>query len=268
MTRMLAVPSAITIRIWLRFRALVLVMSPEEESIEARSVGWLGPQRAIRADLTELVGPARDVTSDGHGGAERAADENNRPNFEIGSAVESEPDITMSQIELAQLAVAAIGTGALVLTLWVYYQQLKAMQGQLETARSASTAQHVLALATFLQAEHVRDAREQVRVRLGSKAFLDWDHDDRRHASRVCSTYDVAAIVIRMGLVPAEPFVHNWGPSIIACYKIAKPLIDELQREENSGKTYWDDLDWLYKQAVLAIGPATPGDPGMTTRPV
>jgi len=112
--------------------------------------------------------------------------------------------------------------------------------------RGASSAQNILALTNFLQAPEVRAAREVVRVRLSKELITDWTEDERREAARVCSTYDFAAIIVKLKL--PEPFVENWGPSIRHCYEVSKPLVDELQKLENSGPTYWDDFGWLYKE--------------------
>ncbi len=157
----------------------------------------------------------------------------------------------MTCFEKSQLAIQVVGVVALLVTLYVYYRQMRTMGAQLQAAREASSAQNILSLTNFLQAPEVREARETVRVKLPNKEFRAWSNDERRDASRVCSTYDVAAIIIRMGLVPQEPFVDNWGSSIRHCYEITKPLIVELQKPENSGPTYWDDFGWLYQQVQV-----------------
>jgi len=156
----------------------------------------------------------------------------------------------MTPFEIAQLVVQIAGVAALLLTLYIYYRQLRTMGAQLQAARDASSAQNILALTNFLQAPEVRAAREIVRVRLSKKPFADWTEEERREAARVCSTYDVAAIIVRMRLVPPEPFVENWGPSIRHCYEVCKPLIEEMQKPENSGPTYWDDFGWLYAEVL------------------
>jgi hypothetical protein len=154
----------------------------------------------------------------------------------------------MTRYETAQLVIQVVAVAALLLTLYVYYRQLRTMGAQLQSARDASSAQNILALTNFLQAPEVRAAREVVRVNLAQKHFQDWNDDERREAARVCSTYDVAAIIIRLGLVPREPFVENWGPSIRHCFEVTRPFIEEMQRPENSGPTYWDDFGWLYQE--------------------
>jgi len=156
----------------------------------------------------------------------------------------------VTPFELAQFVVQLVGVFALLLTLLVYYKQLRTMAVQLQVVQNASSAQNILALTNFLQAPEVRAARETVRVRLAKKHFKFWTDDERREASRVCSTYDVAGIIIKLGLVPPEPLVENWGPSIRHCYEVTKPLIVEMQKPENSGPTYWDDFGWLYQQVM------------------
>lgn len=156
----------------------------------------------------------------------------------------------MTAYDIAQLVIQAVTAAALLLTLYVYYRQMCTMAAQLQASRDGATAQNILALTNFLQAEEVRAAREIVRVTLANKNFSSWTPEERREASRVCSTYDVAAIIIRMGLVSREPFVENWGPSIRHCYEVTKPLVEEMQKPENSGPSYWDDFGWLNQQVV------------------
>jgi len=159
--------------------------------------------------------------------------------------------------DIAQLVVQVVAVVALLLTFYVYYRQLRTMQEQLQAARHASSAQNILTLIHFLQAPEVRDARETVLARLSRKAFKEWTDMERRQASLVCSTYDAAAIIIRMGVVPPGPFVDNWGVSIRLCYQVTEPLIEEMQRPENCGPTYWDDFAWLYTQVPKATNTGT-----------
>jgi len=158
----------------------------------------------------------------------------------------------MSQYQVAQLVIQVVGVSALLLTLYVYYRQLRTMAAQLESTQEAASAQNILALTNFLQAPEVRAARETVRVDLSDKEYGDWTENERREVARVCSTYDVAGLIIRLGFVPPGPFVDNWGPSIRHCYEVTRPFVEEMQRPENSGPTYWDDFQWLYAQVPPA----------------
>ena len=154
----------------------------------------------------------------------------------------------MSPAEKAILVVQVVATCVIAATLVVYFLQLRTMRRQLETSKEAATASNILGVVNFLQDEQVRKAREVVRKRLRSKTYNDWDEEEKREAARVCSTYDVAAILIRSKLVPMKLFVENWGPSIEDCYDILKPYIEEMQRPEHSGPAYLDDFGWLYNE--------------------
>jgi hypothetical protein len=133
---------------------------------------------------------------------------------------------------------------AMLATFMVYFHQLRQMQ-------RGSTGQNILALVTFLQAPYVRDARTTVRKSLRAIPYENWSDKEKQDASLVCSTYDVAAILIlQQHLVPKEPFVSNWGPSIKDCYEVCKPHIAEMQKPENSGATYWNDFGELYDRVV------------------
>jgi hypothetical protein len=130
---------------------------------------------------------------------------------------------------------------AMFATFVVYFRQLKTMQ-------KAAEGQNILSIVNFLQAPYVRDARTTVREVLKSKPYIDWTKDEKRQASLVCSTYDVASILIyHQKLVPQEPFISNWGPSIKDCYEVCREHINEMQKPENSGLEYWNDFILLYK---------------------
>lgn len=154
----------------------------------------------------------------------------------------------MSAYELASLIIQLVVGIAIVATFGVYYRQLRTMQGQLTATRDSSVAQNILAVVNFLQAEEVRSARTIVRKDLRSKSMESWDEGECQAASRVCSTYDVAAVLLREKLVPLGPFVENWGPSIKDCYQILLPYIRTMQAPTHSGPTYWNDFQWLYEQ--------------------
>ena len=148
-----------------------------------------------------------------------------------------------TQMQVANLIIQSIISVAMVATFLVYFFQLRAM-------RSASSAQSILSLVTFLQAADVRAARGVVRKDLFNKPIKDWSEDEVFHASLVCSSYDVAAILMKKGLVEADTFIDNWGPSIKHCFEILKEYIQDMQKPENSGPHYWNDFCWLYEQVI------------------
>lgn len=159
----------------------------------------------------------------------------------------------MSPYEIASLIVQGVTGSAIVGTFVVYYFQLRTMQGQLKALRDSSTAQNILEVVNFLQSNEVRDARTIVREQLRKKRMSEWSESERRAAARVCSTYDVAAILLREKLVPIEPFTGNWGPSIKDCYEVLLPYIQEMQSPEKSGPEYWNDFGWLYQQVMARM---------------
>jgi hypothetical protein len=153
----------------------------------------------------------------------------------------------MTTYETWNLVITGITGVAIVATFAVYYHQLRAM-------RHASAAQNMLALVNFLQTEDVRDARRVVRKDLVGRPFSSWKPEEERAAALVCSTYDVAAIVMRQGLVPSAPFIENWGPSIKHCHEVLKDYIIDMRKPENSGPAYWDDFDWLHGEVLRLHG--------------
>lgn len=158
----------------------------------------------------------------------------------------------MTSYEVTSLIVQAVTGVAISATFAIYYFQLRTMQEQLASTRDASVAQNILAVVNFLQAEDVRAARTVVRQDLRSIPMPEWSTKQREAASRVCAAYDVAAVLLREGLVPLRPFTDNWGPSIKDCYHILLPFIESMQSPQNSGSRYWNDFGWLYEQVVKA----------------
>jgi hypothetical protein len=156
----------------------------------------------------------------------------------------------MTTYELSSLIIQGAVGVAIVATLGVYFRQLRTMQCQLTATRESSVAQNILAVVNFLQAEDVRAARTIVRRQLRSKPMNEWSEQEREAASRVCATYDVAAVLLREKLVPLGPFVENWGPSIADCHQILLPFIEKMQEPTKSGPNYWDDFGWLYAQVA------------------
>ncbi|MFZ0034317.1 MAG: hypothetical protein WAK60_04945 [Sedimentisphaerales bacterium] len=153
----------------------------------------------------------------------------------------------MTPAEKFLVTVQVISSFIIALTLIVYFLQLRTMRQQLNSSHEATTAQSILALMNFLQDDKVRAARATVIKSLSRKKMEDWSEEEKNAASKVCSTYDIAAILIKMGLVPSKPFVENWGPSIKKCYKVLEPFISEMQKPENAGPDYWNDFGDLYK---------------------
>lgn len=117
---------------------------------------------------------------------------------------------------------------------------------QLRTMNKASEAQSVLSLISFLNTSGNHLARKHVLSTLREKKYEDWDETDKAAASKVCSSYDTAGLLIRDGTVKGTPILTNWGPSILHCFMILSPFITDLRK--NMGNQYWDDFEWMHNQ--------------------
>src|SRR5207248_11184941 len=98
----------------------------------------------------------------------------------------------MSLFEQLTTLIGTLQSVVLIVVLVVYARQLRAMQHQVDAARHAAVGQNLLALANFLQAEDVREARRTVITRLSERTFNEWSEDERRAAAKVCSSYGTA----------------------------------------------------------------------------
>jgi hypothetical protein len=152
----------------------------------------------------------------------------------------------MTIYEQLSISIGAIQSIVLIVVLVVYAKQLRAMQCQVDTARNAAVGQNLLALSSFLQGEDVREARRIVITKLAGRSFKDWSEEEKRAAAKVCSSYGAAGVVLETGLVPPEPLIENWGPSIGRCYAVLRDFIRDLQSPENNGPGYWAALDRLH----------------------
>jgi hypothetical protein len=157
-------------------------------------------------------------------------------------------------LTIAQV-LATIFVGA---TFVVYWHQLKVM-------RQAAEGQSLLSLVQYLQAPHLREARRCVLAHLRGRQVSTWTDEERSAASAVASSYDIAAIIIKSGLVYAEIFLDNWGPSIVRCHEVVALHVRDLRK--SMGDRYWNDFDWLYAQVQsrFPVLPLTTAEPDSTT---
>lgn len=135
----------------------------------------------------------------------------------------------------------------IALTFFVYYFQLRAM-------REASKAENVLSVINLLQAPDVREARRVLLTDLVWKPLSSWDENERALASLVYSTYDTAGMLIEGGIVPADLFIENWGPSIVLCHDALGPYLEELSSGV-PGARYGCHLRWLREQVPETASP-------------
>ena len=153
----------------------------------------------------------------------------------------------MTTFEIVKGIITAVGTGAIVGTLLIYFKQLKTMQRQLVSAQQASAAQNLLAFVNFIQAEDVRTARTIVIKHLDASKYKRWTAAQLRSADIVCSSYTIAGLILRAKLLDTKNVIKAWGPSIRKCYARLKPHIDVMR--EQAGPDYWEAFDWLVTQA-------------------
>ncbi|UPG83917.1 DUF4760 domain-containing protein [Luteibacter aegosomatis] len=156
----------------------------------------------------------------------------------------------MTTFETYTIILQAFALIAGLVTLGFLFAQMRAMTKQITTAQEASRTQASLSLVDFLQSRDVREARECVRSVLSKKTHDQWNDTERRHASLVCSNYDVLACLIRSNLSHMELFTVNWGSSILHCHKVLSPYMDEIRRQAEGDPSYWSNFDWLKERVV------------------
>lgn len=151
------------------------------------------------------------------------------------------------------LLLQAISMLLITLTLAVYFFQWRTMNKQLGTsleqvriAREGVVAQNLFALVNYIQEPEAREARAWVLQRLADLPYQQWKTEDRDKASRVCSKYDMVGLLVRQHVVPLDPVLASWGPSIRKCHEALREFIAEMRVKNGPG--YWSSFDWLYQQ--------------------
>jgi hypothetical protein len=151
----------------------------------------------------------------------------------------------MNILQKTQIIAQIISAVALVVTLTIYYLQLRTMGKQLAAMRQGTDAQHILSLLSFIESEEVRTARQLVYTRLHRKQVNEWTESELQAASRVCASFATIGRLLKSGIVPIEPIVEGWEPSLWRSYQILEPFILVMRKPENGGPQYWIGFDWL-----------------------
>jgi hypothetical protein len=123
------------------------------------------------------------------------------------------------------------------------------MAVQIREMRRATYAAAFKAVYEMLQTDDVRNARRIVLGTLANKPVDLWADEEKRAAEKVCSSYDVVAIMVQSGMVPIDVVADSWRDSLRGTWRILSPLVKAYQVQRNS-QEYWDDYEWLARQAV------------------
>jgi len=138
--------------------------------------------------------------------------------------------------------ITAISTASMALIILV--TAIFAVLQLWEIKRSRKVTAFV-SLSQFLQEEATRKARG-ILIGASGKKFNDWSKEEIEAAEKVCSTYDVAGIMLSKKLIEKD-LLMEWRDSLIKSWEVAKPMIIEYRKTR--GKDYWDDFENLYRMA-------------------
>ena len=158
----------------------------------------------------------------------------------------------MITLQKLQIIAQTIGVAGLLITLVINYRQFRMMNEQVHEVRRSTAAQHILTLLSFIESDEIRAALNLVFTTLHKKDFLHWTNEEQQAVSKLCSSFSTAGTILQSGLVPLEPLIVGWEPSLRRCYQILKPFVQEMQKPENAGPQYWAGFDWLHDRIVLA----------------
>jgi hypothetical protein len=158
----------------------------------------------------------------------------------------------MTTLQKIQIIAQMMGVAGLLITLVINYRQFRMMNEQIHEVRRSTAAQHILTLLSFIESDDIRAALNLVFTTLHKKDFSHWTEEEQQAASKLCSSFSTAGTILQSGLVPLEPLIVGWEPSLRRCYQILKPFVREMQKPENAGPEYWAGFDWLHDRIVLA----------------
>jgi len=145
-------------------------------------------------------------------------------------------------ITVVGIALNTVSAVALLVTVLIMAIQIKEM-------RRATYAAAFKAVYEILQTDDLRAARRTVMVSLAGKPFESWTDEEKLIADKVCASYDVVAIMVRHGMVPADVVAENWGDSLRRTWRVVSPFINANRVQRNS-RGLWDDYEWLAGQAI------------------
>lgn len=143
---------------------------------------------------------------------------------------------------LAGTATATIALCAAVIVVW-----------QVVEARRATFASAFKVAYDILQAEDLRRDRRVVSAVLKSKDLASWTHEEIAHAERVCQSYDAIGIMCRHGYLPTKVIADSWGDSLRTTWCVVRPLVERYRIDRNAPE-FWDDYQWLAKEAMKLHG--------------
>ena len=149
----------------------------------------------------------------------------------------------MNTLQRLQIVAQIIGAAGLLITLVINYRQLRIMNDQVQEVRRSTAAQHILTLLSFIESDEIRAALNLVFTTLHKKQFTHWTEEEQQAASKLCSSFATAGTILQSGLVPLEPLIVGWEPSLRRCYQILEPFVREMQKPNNAGPQYWSGFD-------------------------
>lgn len=98
----------------------------------------------------------------------------------------------------------------------------------------------------ILQSDATRAARGVILQLEERKESLTPEH--HAAAERVCHTYDSVGILVKQRMLPIEFIADSWGDSLRRTWEVLEPFVEQ-KREKKASMEYWDDYEFLAKEA-------------------
>lgn len=102
---------------------------------------------------------------------------------------------------------------------------------QLRAAANANKATNFFDLVSYLQRPEIREARSKV-LSLGAD-YSSWkdDQEAKKAAQQVASSFDIAAVAMKHGLIDAAVFSEPWKTSVLSTFVVLREFVADMQRQ-------------------------------------
>ena len=150
------------------------------------------------------------------------------------------------------LAVQGAATIAICGTFWVYFRQLRVMEGQLKMMQHTSQFQELMEVIKILSESEMREARK-VLMRNKGKAVALWTEEEITKAKKVCVYFEIIEILLKNRVIPEGVIEVHWGESIATCRAASEELVTLIRQTQNPDA--FRQFDELCKRLKKRVSP-------------
>lgn len=130
-----------------------------------------------------------------------------------------------------------------ILALLISCLSLLVAYGRLRATYSQLMVQNLLRLSEYLHQTEFSEARHKVRTAKRGEV-------DPEAFRKLCSSFDLAGLFVRNGLVDEKVFLDYWGGLLIFLQDHISDNLHNLEFGNVTGQQYYRHFQWLLNQAT------------------